>query len=130
MLGPREGTVRPDRPDPGGSPEPALTEGPQGVSEGDVPGYGPATFGDRWAEAYDAWTELRLPGEAEPTVEFLASVAGDGPVLELAIGTGRIALPLRERGLDVRGIDASEAMVAKLREKPGGADIPVYELGR
>ena len=95
------------------------------MSDGDVPGYGPATFGDRWAEAYDAWTELRLPGEAEPTVEFLASVAGDGPVLELAIGTGRIALPLRERGLDVRGIDASEAMVGKLREKPGGEDIPV-----
>jgi SAM-dependent methyltransferase len=46
-------------------------------------------------------------------------------VLELAIGTGRLALPLAERGLEVRGIDASEAMVAKLREKPGGDRIPV-----
>jgi hypothetical protein len=46
-------------------------------------------------------------------------------VLELAIGTGRIALPLAERGIDVRGIDASEEMVARLRSKPGGDGIPV-----
>jgi SAM-dependent methyltransferase len=46
-------------------------------------------------------------------------------VLELAIGTGRLALPLAERGLEVHGIDASEAMVAKLREKPGSDRIPV-----
>ena len=50
---------------------------------------------------------------------------GKGPALELGIGTGRIALPLVERGVEVHGVDASEEMVAKLRAKPGGADIPV-----
>jgi len=58
-------------------------------------------------------------------VEFLAQVAGPGPVLELGIGTGRIALPLAERGLEVHGIDASEEMVSKLRAKPGGDAIQV-----
>jgi SAM-dependent methyltransferase len=63
--------------------------------------------------------------DTEAAVAFLAERAGSGPVLELAIGTGRIALPLAERGHDVRGIDASEAMVGQLRSKPGGASIPV-----
>ncbi len=58
-------------------------------------------------------------------MSFLASLAGDGPVLELAIGTGRIALPLAERGVEICGIDASEKMVAGLRAKPGGASIQV-----
>ncbi len=58
-------------------------------------------------------------------MDFLAKLAGDGPTLELAIGTGRVAIPLVERGIEVHGLDSSEAMVAKLREKPGGADIPV-----
>ncbi len=58
-------------------------------------------------------------------MEFLAQVAGPGPVLELGIGTGRIALPLAERGLEVHGIDASEEMVSKLRAKPGGDAIQV-----
>jgi len=52
-------------------------------------------------------------------------MVGDGPVLELGIGTGRIALPLVQRGIEVHGVDASEAMVAKLREKPGGDRIKV-----
>ncbi|NIN73471.1 MAG: methyltransferase domain-containing protein [Gemmatimonadetes bacterium] len=56
---------------------------------------------------------------------MLADLAGSGPVLELGIGTGRLALPLSERGVEVHGIDASEAMVAKLRAKPGGDRIPV-----
>jgi SAM-dependent methyltransferase len=66
-----------------------------------------------------------VPLDTEAAVLFLAELAGSGPVLELAIGTGRIALPLAERGIDVRGIDASEEMVARLRSKPGGASIPV-----
>jgi len=86
--------------------------------------YGPSTYGDRWAEIYDVWGR-DLPLATEETVELLAELAGAGPVLELAIGTGRIALPLAARGLDVHGVDASEAMVARLREKPGGAEIPV-----
>jgi SAM-dependent methyltransferase len=84
--------------------------------------YGPATYGDRISEVYDSFYAL---GDTAATVEFLASLAGSGPVLELGIGTGRIALPLTERGIEVHGIDASEAMVAKLRAKPGGADVPV-----
>jgi hypothetical protein len=63
--------------------------------------------------------------DTEATVAFLAERAGSGPVLERAIGTGRVALPLAGQGIDVRGIDASEEMVARLRSKPGGASIPV-----
>jgi SAM-dependent methyltransferase len=65
------------------------------------------------------------PAVLEPTVSFLAQLAGDGAALELGIGTGRIALPLSERGVRVVGIDLSEAMVAKLREKPGAERIEV-----
>jgi SAM-dependent methyltransferase len=86
--------------------------------------YGPSTYGDRWADVYDVWGGGEGRNTAE-TVERLAELAGPGPVLELAIGTGRVALPLAERGVEVHGVDASEAMVAKLREKPGGGRIPV-----
>ena len=85
--------------------------------------YGPETYGERIAEVYDEL--FHPPTSAEDAVEFLAGLSGEGPVLELAIGTGRIALPLAARGIEVHGIDASEAMVAKLRAKPGGEDIPV-----
>lgn len=63
--------------------------------------------------------------DVSPAVDFLADLAPGGPALELAIGTGRVALPLAERGVDVAGVDSSEAMVARLREKPGGQAIPV-----
>ena len=84
--------------------------------------YGPETYGDRIADVYDG---LYSGLDTDGAVETLAELAGAGPVLELAIGTGRLALPLAERGLEVHGIDASEQMVAKLREKPGGDRIPV-----
>jgi SAM-dependent methyltransferase len=58
-------------------------------------------------------------------VEFLQAVVGDGRALELGIGTGRVALPLAERGVHVEGIDASQAMVDRLRAKVGGGDIPI-----
>src|SRR5437016_4526217 len=64
-------------------------------------------------------------GVVEPAVDFLADLAGGGAALELGIGTGRIALPLARRGVRVHGIDLSEAMVARLRAKPGGDEIPV-----
>jgi SAM-dependent methyltransferase len=86
--------------------------------------YGPSAYGDRFADIYDERPEV-LALDTEGTVAFLAEHAGSGPVLELAVGTGRIALPLSERGIDVHGIDASEAMVARLRSKPGGGRIPV-----
>jgi SAM-dependent methyltransferase len=90
-----------------------------------VKGYDISTYGDRIAEVYDTWHE-ELPWlQTQESVELLAELAGPGPVLELAIGTGRLALPLAKRGLEVHGVDASEAMVAKLREKPGGEAIPV-----
>ena len=86
-------------------------------------GYEPKTYGERIAEFYDEWFQPTT--STENAVEFLAGLGGGGPILELAIGTGRIALPLAARGIEVHGIDASEAMVAKLRGKPGGEDIPV-----
>jgi SAM-dependent methyltransferase len=86
-------------------------------------GYGPATYGDAIAEVYDEWYETRLDPAA--AVHLLAELAGSGKALELGIGTGRVALPLAGRGVAVSGIDASEEMVARLREKPGGAEIPV-----
>ncbi len=85
--------------------------------------YGPATYGDRIADVYD---ELQTSGlDTDAAVDCLAELAGQGPALELGIGTGRVALPLARRGVRVHGIDASEAMVAKLRAKPGGVDLPV-----
>ncbi|MGE0404110.1 MAG: class I SAM-dependent methyltransferase [Kofleriaceae bacterium] len=57
--------------------------------------------------------------------DALARLAGDGRALELGIGTGRVAIPLAARGVDVRGIEASQAMIDRMRAKPGGAAIPV-----
>ena len=94
--------------------------------------YNPSTYGDHIAEVYDGWYPSL---EKAAVVDFIAALASKGPVLELGIGTGRIALPLQERGVEVHGIDGSENMVAKLRDKPGGdklqvtigdfADVPV-----
>lgn len=88
-----------------------------------MPEYDPATYGDRIADVYDEW--FGIPGDAEDAVSFLAELAGRGPALELGIGTGRVALPLAQRGIEVHGIDASEAMVERLRAKPGGAGLSV-----
>jgi SAM-dependent methyltransferase len=81
-----------------------------------VEGYDSATYGDRWAGIYDDWVAAHLavqPGE----VDFLAGLARGGRALELGIGTGRVAIPLTERGVEIVGIDASEQMLARLREK-------------
>jgi SAM-dependent methyltransferase len=83
-------------------------------------------FDERVAARYDA-----SPGEEfeqaaiDPVVDFLAELAGSGRALELGIGTGRIALPLAQRGVRVHGIDLSAAMVARLRAKPGGDAVGV-----
>lgn len=91
-----------------------------------VEDYGAQTYGDRWADVYDDWVASRVdPAVTQASERGLAEFASGGRVLELAIGTGRVALPLIQRGLPVHGIDASEAMVAKLRAKPGGDAIPV-----
>jgi SAM-dependent methyltransferase len=83
--------------------------------------YGPQTYGDKIAPRYDEHTRI----DPTPAVNRLAELANGGRALELGIGTGRIALPLRERGVQIHGIDASAEMIALLRQKPGGAEIPV-----
>ena len=77
-----------------------------------------ATYDEDVADLFD-------PAVVGPTVEFLAELAGDGRALELGSGTGRIALPLTGRGIEVHGIELSRAMTARLHAKPGGAGIPV-----
>lgn len=85
-------------------------------------GFSPETsFGPDVAARYDD----SLRGDEEAVVEFLHERARGGPALELAIGTGRIAIPLAGRGIDVDGIDLSQAMVDQLRRKPGGQDMHI-----
>ena len=78
-------------------------------------------FDERVAARYDeSSAEMFAPAAVDPVVDLLAELAGDGRALELGIGTGRIALPLAQRGIDVHGIELSRAMAARLRAKPGG----------
>ena len=88
-------------------------------------GYGPESFGEYNADDYDLSFQNPSQEETQETVAVLAELADGGSILELAIGTGRVALPLAARGLSVRGIEASPRMVQKLREKPGGDTIDV-----
>jgi SAM-dependent methyltransferase len=77
-----------------------------------------ATYDEDGGDEFD-------PATIEATVDFLAKLAGGGRALELGIGTGRIALPLAQHGVQVHGIELSKAMASKLREKPGGQDIGI-----
>lgn len=88
------------------------------------------TTSDLWDEAtaqrYDRGSAAMFAPEVlDPAVELLAGLAGDGRALELAIGTGRVAVPLAARGVPVAGIELSEPMVAQLRRKVDEATIPV-----
>jgi SAM-dependent methyltransferase len=87
----------------------------------------PENLFDGWvAEGYDAASgDMYAPEVLVPAVSFLADAAGAGPALELGIGTGRVAVPLSRRGVQVHGIDLSPAMVAQLQSKPGGDAIGV-----
>jgi hypothetical protein len=88
--------------------------------------YGARFFGEREAAVYDEQeAEMFDPAVVTPMVDVLAGLAGGGAALEMGIGTGRIALPLAERGIRVHGIDASAAMVARLRAKPDNDAIEV-----
>lgn len=102
--------------DPGKSV--GTAEAPQyGRAMDDEDGY----FGDQVAATYDDPSdEMFRPDAVNGAADFLAGLAGGGRALELGVGTGRIALPLSERGVPVHGIDMSRAMVARMREKPGG----------
>jgi SAM-dependent methyltransferase len=83
-------------------------------------------FDERVAARYDETSaEMFDPEVVDPVVDLLVELAGSGRALELGIGTGRIALPLAQRGVPVHGIELSNAMAAKLRAKPGGEDIGV-----
>jgi SAM-dependent methyltransferase len=83
-------------------------------------------FGEHVAERYDKdEAEMFDSAVVDPVVDFLVELAGDGSALELGIGTGRIAIPLAKRGIRVHGIDLSEAMLARLRAKPGAEEIDV-----
>ncbi len=90
-------------------------------------GYDASTYGERWADVYDEWYDDL--DDTEACVAFLRDLAGGpdeaGTLVELGIGTGRLALPLARAGYDIRGIDASPAMVDQLRAKAGGATLPV-----
>lgn len=80
-------------------------------------------FGAEVAESYDDDGPMFAAETLEPTVDFLAALADNGAALEFGIGTGRVALPLADRGVHVSGIDLSESMVAKLRAKPGAEQV-------
>ena len=83
-------------------------------------------FDERVAARYDdSSAEMFDPAVVDPVVDLLVELAGHGRALELGIGTGRIALPLTQRGVPVHGIELSNAMAARLRAKPGGEDIGV-----
>ena len=83
-------------------------------------------FDEPVAARYDeSAAEMFEPAAVDPVVDFLAGLAGEGRALELGIGTGRIALPLARRGVAVHGIELSNAMAARLREKPGGDEVGV-----
>ena len=83
-------------------------------------------FDERIAATYEAkWPELFEPAVLDPAVSFLAGLARSGTALELGIGTGRLAVPMRQRGIRVHGIELSPAMAARLREKPGADGIGV-----
>ena len=89
--------------------------------------YMPESHFDEWvAQRFETlWPELFDPKVVDPAVNFLAGVAGAGPALELGIGTGRIALPLSQRGVRVHGIELSPAMVEQLKAQQGSSDIGV-----
>jgi SAM-dependent methyltransferase len=91
-----------------------------------VEGYDASTYGDRFADVYDDW--YGDVTDADACADALAELvrdAGGGPLLELGVGSGRLALPLRALGVDVHGIDSSAAMVERLRAKPGGTEVTV-----
>jgi SAM-dependent methyltransferase len=78
------------------------------------------------AQRYDAAAaDMFAPEVLQPVVDFLEDLAGDGPALEFAIGTGRVAIPLRARGIRVSGIELSQPMVDQLRLKASAESIPV-----
>lgn len=103
-----------DPPDRGPGSRSSRTNGP-------MPGYGTSTYGDAFADVYDDW--YAGISDVDATVACLTALVeavGGGSVLELAVGTGRLAIPLARTGVEVHGIDTSQAMLDRLRSKPDG----------
>lgn len=89
-------------------------------------GYDASTYGDRFADVYDDWYgDVTDVVACTQHLAALAAAGGGGPVLELGVGSGRLAIPLARLGVDVHGIDASAAMVERLRAKAGSEAITV-----
>ncbi|MEQ8840032.1 MAG: class I SAM-dependent methyltransferase [Acidimicrobiales bacterium] len=84
-------------------------------------GYGPETYGESFADVYDEW--YGDVSDVEATVNGVVALAAGGPVLELGVGTGRLAIPIAAAGLEVVGVDASPAMLARLAAKPGAGSV-------
>ncbi len=83
--------------------------------------FDPRLYGARWADRYDEWHKGLMDDDG--AVAALADFAGDGPALEFGVGTGRLAVPLAERGVEVVGVDISPEMLAKLKEKQSAVTI-------
>jgi SAM-dependent methyltransferase len=88
-------------------------------------GYGPESYGEHFADVYDEW--YGDVSDVTASVAGVAELAAGGPVLELGVGTGRIAIPLAVRGLEIVGVDASPAMLDRLRRKDGGSAVTLIE---
>lgn len=86
-------------------------------------GYVPEEWGDTFADVYDGW---RTDEQTRATVDFLVAHAGEGPVLELGAGTGRLTVGLAAYGLQVHGVDASERMLERLAARPGQSRIHAH----
>jgi SAM-dependent methyltransferase len=97
--------------------------GPSRVGEGDAAADG--WFPESVAAGYDGEGGANAPEVVTPAVDVLEDLADGGPVLELAVGTGRIAAPLAARGVRVSGIELSRAMAARIASKPGGGAVDV-----
>jgi SAM-dependent methyltransferase len=85
--------------------------------------YSHETYGERVAGVYDEWHSDYDPS----AIDMLAEFAGGGKALELGIGTGRIALPLSARGIEIHGIDAAASMISRLHSKPGSERLTVIQ---
>lgn len=105
-----------------------------------MPGYEPASYGDRFAEVYDDWyadvtdtdacvatvadlARQAASSAADATTNPASAVGSRPRVLELGVGTGRLAIPLTSAGIDVTGVDVSQAMLTAMAAKPGGGDV-------
>jgi SAM-dependent methyltransferase len=91
----------------------------------DAESFDAAEYGRHISAVYDSLADFAFHTDTDATVALLAELANDGPVLEFGIGTGRIALPLAQRGLAVSGIDGSPDMLEQLGRKPGGSALTV-----